>query len=157
MTDGDAFIEGNTYRYTFMIVLKDSEYDKFAASADDISVTVPGAYEVTKEFNSTGNTLKCNAFFVCKAIEPVINGSVTVSGKTAAVSVTVEGLEGAEAFLVIAQYSGGQMKAVRCQTVTSDCIVIPEAFDHGVGFTYKAFLVGKKLWTPLCPAAELTQ
>lgn len=157
MTDGDSFIEGNTYRYTFMIVLKDSEYDKFAASADDISVTVPDAYEVTKEFNSTGNTLKCNAFFVCKAIEPAINGSVTISGETAAVSVTVEGLEGAEAFMVIAQYSGSQMKAVRCQTVTSDCIVIPEAFDHSAGFTYKAFLVSNGLWMPLCSAAALTQ
>ena len=157
MDDGDPFIEGNTYRYTFAIVLKEPAYDKFAASADDISVTVPGAYEITKKFNLSGNTLMCNAFFVCRAIEPVVSGSVTVSGGTASSSVAVEGLEGAEATLIVAQYSGGQMKAVRCQTVTSDCIVIPEAFDHGVGFTYKAFLVDKKLWTPLCPAAELTQ
>ena len=99
----------------------------------------------------------CQAFFVCKAIEPVVSGSVTVSGGTASSSVAVEGLEGAEATLIVAQYSGGRTQAMRCQTVTSDCIVIPEAFDHGVGFTYKAFLVGKKLWTPLCPAAELTQ
>lgn len=156
MENGDAFIEGNTYRYTFTIVLKDSAYGKFAASTDDISVTVAGAYEITKA-NPSGNMLMCKAFFVCKAIEPVVSGSVTVSGATASASVAVKGLEGAEAVLIVVQYSGSQMKAVRCQTVTSDCIVIPEAFDHSAGFTYKAFLVSNGLWMPLCSAAALTQ
>lgn len=155
MNEGDPFIAGHTYRCTFGIMLKEKTFDKFAASAEDISVTVPGAYKITKN-EPQGYLMLCHAFFVCKAIEPVINGSVTVSGETAAVSVTVEGLEGAEAILIVAQYSGSQMKAMRCQTVTSDCIVIPEAFDHSAGCTYKAFLASNKLWIPLCAAAPLS-
>lgn len=155
MNDGDPFIAGHTYRYTFGIMLKEAAYDKFAASADDISVTVAGADEITK--NLSGSMMICNAFFVCTAIEPVINGSVTVSGATASASVTAEGLEGAKAVLIVAQYSGSQMKAVRCQTITSDCVVIPEAFDHGAGCTYKAFLLGAGTYAPLCSAAPMSE
>ena len=156
MDDGDPFIAGHTYRYTFGIKLKEQGYDKFAASADDISVTVPGAYKIEKR--EPGSSLMiCQAFFVCKAIEPVVSGSVTVSGGTASSSVAVEGLEGAEATLIVAQYSGGRTQAMRCQTVASDCVVIPEAFDHSAGCTYKAFLLGAGTYVPLCAAAPLSK
>ena len=157
MAEGDLFVAGNTYRYTFTIVLKEPAYDQFASSAEEISVTVAGANEITKKFNPSGTTMMCNAFFVCKAIEPEIDGSVTLSGTTATASVTVEGMDGAGAILIVAQYSGGQMKAARQKTIIADCIVIPEAFEHSVGCTYKAFLLGAGTYAPLCAAAALTE
>ena len=157
MAEGDLFVAGNTYRYTFTIVLKEPAYDQFAASAEEISVTVAGANEITKKFNPSGTTMMCNAFFICKAIEPEIDGSVTLSGTTATASVAVEGMEGAGAILIVAQYSGGQMKAARQKTIIADCIVIPEAFEHSVGCTYKAFLLGAGTYVPLCAAAPLSE
>ena len=157
MAEGDLFVAGNTYRYTFTIVLKEPAYDQFASSAEEISVTVAGANEITKKFNPSGTTMMCNAFFVCKAVEPEIDGSVTLSGTTATASVTVEGMDGAGAILIVAQYSGGQMKAARQKTIIADCIVIPEAFEHSVGCTYKAFLLGAGTYAPLCAAAALTE
>jgi len=45
----------------------------------------------------------------------------------------------------------------RLLAITADCVVTPEAFDHGAGSTYKAFLMSDGLWVPLCLAAVLTQ
>jgi len=71
--------------------------------------------------------------------------------------VTVEGLEGTKALLIVAQYSGKQMKAVRCRSVTSDCVVIPESFAHSAGCTYKVFLVSSGVCLPLCSPTVLSQ
>jgi len=85
-----------------------------------------------------------------------ISGTVTVTGTTAAASVTVEELSG-KAILIVAQYSGGQMKAVQTVSVTADGTFTPDnPFTHAEGYTYKAFLVNADTYAPLCAAAPLS-
>ena len=87
-----------------------------------------------------------------------ISGAVTVTGTSATASVTVENLSGTEAVLIIAQYSGGQMKAVQTVSVTADGTFAPaNPFTHAEGCTYKAFLVDAETYAPLCAAAPLSE
>ena len=85
-----------------------------------------------------------------------VSGEVTVSGSKATAHVTVENFSGTEAILIIAQYSGGQMKAVQTVSVTADGTFVPTAlFTHAEGCTYKAFLVNADTYAPLCATANL--
>ena len=161
MEDGDQFVEGRTYRYSVFITLKDSSYDQFAASADDITVTlagIPGGYTIERKIlNSKGLTLRCDVIFVCSAINPVIRGTVTVNGTSASASVAVEDLF-ADALLIVAQYSSGQMKAVQTISAAEDGTFAPAVpFTHANGCTYKAFLVNADTYAPLCAAAPLAE
>ena len=63
---------------------------------------------------------------------------------------------GAQALLIVAQYSGDQMTAVQILTVTTEGIFTPEnPFTHADGCTYKAFLVDTDSCEPLCEATAL--
>ena len=85
-----------------------------------------------------------------------ISGKVTVTGTSATASVMVKELSG-KAILIVAQYSGGQMKAVQTVSVTADGTVAPDnPFTHAEGCTYKAFLVNADTYAPLCGAAPLS-
>ena len=85
-----------------------------------------------------------------------VSGEVTVSGSKATARVTVENLSDSEAILIIAQYSGGQMKAVQTVSVTADGTFVPTApFTHAESCTYKAFLVNADTYAPLCATANL--
>ena len=84
-----------------------------------------------------------------------ISGTVTLTGTSAAASVTVEELSG-KAILIIAQYSGDQMTAAQILAVTAEGTFTPEnPFTHADGSTYKAFLVEEDSCEPLCEAALL--
>jgi hypothetical protein len=70
----------------------------------------------------------------------------------------VENFSGSEATLIIAQYSGGQMKAVQTVSVTADGTFAPaNPFAHAEGCTYKAFLVNADTYASLCAAAPLSE
>ena len=86
-----------------------------------------------------------------------ISGKVTVTGTSATASVTVEDLSG-KAILIIAQYSGDQMKAAQTVSVTADGTFAPDnPFTHAEGCTYKAFLLNADTYAPLCAAAPLSE
>jgi hypothetical protein len=81
-----------------------------------------------------------------------------VTGTSAAASVTVEDFSGTKATLIVARYSGGQMKAVQTVSVTADGTFAPaNPFTHAEGCTYKAFLVNADTYAPLCAAAPLSE
>ena len=156
MNNGDAFEIGNTYCYKALIVQTDEAFDAFPTSAENLTVTIeglPAGCEMNVYFNSTGTVLTCDVLFV---LETTISGKVTVTGTTATASVTVEELSG-KAILIVAQYSGGQMKAVQTVSVTADGTFAPDnPFTHAEGCTYKAFLVNADTYAPLCAAAPLS-
>lgn len=157
MNNGDVFEAGSTYRYKALIVRKDDAFDAFPASAENLTVTIeglPAGCEMNVYFNSAGTVLTCDVLFV---LETTISGEVTVTGTSATASVTVEELSG-KAILIVAQYSGGQMKAVQTVSVTADGTFAPaNPFTHAEGCTYKAFLVNADTYAPLCAAAPLSE
>ena len=155
MSDGDVFEAGSTYRYKALIVRKDEAFDAFPASAEDITVNIEGLSadcEMDVYFNSAGTVLTCDVIFV---LETTISGEVTVSGSKATASVTVEEFSG-KAILIVAQYSGEQMKAAQTVSVTEDDTFAPtNPFSHADGCTYKAFLIYAASYVPLGAAADL--
>ena len=85
-----------------------------------------------------------------------ISGKVTVTGTSATASVTVKELSG-KAILIVAQYSGGQMRAAQTVSVTADGTFAPaNPFTHADGCIYKAFLLDADTYAPLCAAAPLS-
>lgn len=157
MSNDDVFEPGATYRYRAFIVRKDEATDAFPASAEDITVNIEGLSadcEMDVYFNSAGTVLTCDVIFVCPDV--TMSGTVVVSGSKATAHVTVENFSDTEAILIIAQYSGGQMKAVQTVSVTADGTFVPTApFIHAEGCTYKAFLVNADTYAPLCATANL--
>ena len=86
-----------------------------------------------------------------------ISGTVTVTDTSATASVTVEELSG-KAILIIAQYSGGQMKAEQTVSVTADGTFAPDnPFTLAEGCSYTAFLLDADTYAPLCAAAPLSK
>ena len=157
MSNGDVFEAGGTYRYRALIVRRDDAFDAFPVSAENLTVTIeglPAGCEMNVYFNSAGTVLTCDVIFVCPDV--TMSGTVVVSGSKATAHVTVENFSDTEAILIIAQYSGGQMKAVQTVSVTADGTFVPTApFTHAEGCTYKAFLVNADTYAPLCATANL--
>ena len=129
--------------------------------ADSVTATLNGnpvtgeGCSVTK--NADGTVTILYKFPATEAPSTAIRGTVTVTGTSAAASVTVEDFSGTNATLIVVQYSGsGQMMALRMISVTTDNTFTTEnPFTHEAGCAYRAFLVNSTSFAPLCGAADL--
>jgi len=161
LTDGARFEDGHTYQFRPIVGIKMEYYHD--ALPTEIPLTLSGTNEssyIVKDrvylgAGSSQSVWSCSVEFVCSEIK--LSGSVAVSGTSARAGVTVENFFGTEAILLIAQYSGGQMKAVQIVSVTADGPFAPaNPFTHAAGCTYKAFLLDAGTYVPLCAAAPLS-
>jgi len=87
-----------------------------------------------------------------------VSGTVTVSGASAAVEVTVEELSDVEGTLIVARYADGCLMEIRLLTVTGDGVwqlTGADAFAFGEGSQFVAFLVDGDC-VPLCASVPLT-
>jgi hypothetical protein len=158
-----SFEEGGAY--TAKITVSGYAYSNSGdqcSFADSVTATLNGnpvtgeGCSVTK--NADGTVTILYKFPATEAPSTAIRGTVTETGTSASVSVTVENLSGTEAVLIIAQYSGGQMKAVQTVSVTADGTFAPaNPFTHADGCIYKAFLLDADTYAPLCAAAPLSE
>ncbi|MBR6791318.1 MAG: hypothetical protein IKM31_10680, partial [Oscillospiraceae bacterium] len=153
--DGDQFQSGKTYRCLLRVKLKDSR-DSFPDSADDITVTLEGVADgyTVENVNIVGRTiLGCRIYFTC----PPISGSIVKNGSSAHAVLTVDPLSDAEALLIVARYSGGQMLEAHSLPVTESGTFTTDPFAHTAGSTYRAFLVEKGSCLPQWTALNLTE
>jgi len=163
--DSVAFREGETYMFQLYLYAEDgyefTEDSEFtfagkllpAPDMDDLSKS----FAMVNPGDSTEALIYINMNDVPGAAATTLSGSVTISGSSAKANVRVENFSGSEATLIVAQYSGGQMKAVQTVSVTTGGSFAPDnPFTHADGCTYKAFLVNADTYVPLCAAAPLS-
>lgn len=165
--DSVAFRDGETYMFQLWLYAEDgyefTEDSKFvfagtelpALDMTDLSKT--GAMVNPKDSTEVLVYINMNDVPGAAPAATTLRGAVTVDGTSAKAEVTVEHLSsGAQALLIVAQYSGNQMTAAQILTVTTEGIFTPEnLFAHADGCTYKAFLVDTDSCEPLCEAAAL--
>ena len=162
-----AFRDGETYMFQLWLYAEDgyefTEDSKFvfagtelpALDMTDLSKT--GAMVNPEDSTETLIYINMNDVPGAAPAATTLRGAVTVDGTSAKAEVTVEHLSsGAQALLIVAQYSGNQMTAAQILTVTAEGTFTPEnPFTHADGCTYKAFLVDTDSCEPLCEAAAL--
>ena len=162
-----AFRDGETYMFQLWLYAEDgyefTEDSKFvfagkelpALDMTDLSKT--GAMVNPEDSTETLIYINMNDVPGAAPAATTLRGAVTVNGTSAKAEATVEHLSsGAQALLIVAQYSGNQMTAAQILTVTAEGIFTPEnPFTHADGCTYKAFLVDTDSCEPLCEATAL--
>ena len=165
--DSVAFRDGETYMFQLWLYAEDgyefTEDSKFvfagkelpALDMTDLSKT--GAMVNPEDSTEVLVYINMNDVPGAAPAATTLRGAVTVDGTSAKAEVTVEHLSsGAQALLIVAQYSGNQMTAAQILTVTTEGIFTPEnLFAHADGCTYKAFLVDTDSCEPLCEAVTL--
>ena len=165
--DSVAFRDGETYMFQLWLYAEDgyefTEDSKFvfagtelpALDMTDLSKT--GAMVNPEDSTEVLVYINMNDVPGAAPAATTLRGAVTVDGTSAKAEVTVEHLSsGAQALLIVAQYSGNQMTAAQILTVTAEGTFTPEnPFTHADGCTYKAFLVDTDSCEPLCEAAPL--
>jgi len=162
-----AFRDGETYMFQLWLYAEDgyefTEDSKFvfagtelpALDMTDLSKT--GAMVNPEDSTETLIYINMNDVPGAAPAAATLKGAVTVDGTSAKAEATVEHLSsGAQALLIVAQYSGNQMNAVQILTVTAEGTFTPEnLFAHADGSTYKAFLMDADSCEPLCEAVTL--